>query len=123
MAKPLKPPTSILPYLAWIISGVLTILDWMALRELVIAITVKIAKTVPMEKQIERGWFLHSIIPVVDRSAVLVLGIIGLGLVLSLDYIYRAGLAKGVLRKRFGLVTAIQVGVWVVCQGFIFLLG
>ena len=115
----MKPLTSVLPYLAWIVSGVLTILDWMALRELVVAIAVKIAKTVPIEEQIERGWFLHSIIPVVDRSAILVLGIIGLGLVLAFDYIYRTGLAKGVLRKRFGLITAIQVGVWVMCQGVI----
>jgi hypothetical protein len=118
----MKPLTSVLPYLAWIVSGILTVLDWMALRELVVAIAVKIAKTVPMEKQIERGWFLHSIIPVVDRSAVLVLGVIGLALVLSFDYIYRTGLAKGVLRKRFGLITAIQVGVWVMCQGVILII-
>jgi len=76
---------------------------------------VWIADTVPVEEQAERGWFLNRTIPAVDKFALAILGFAALALVLAFEYIYRAALAKGVLWKRFGVITAIQVGILAVC--------
>lgn len=115
--------TAVLPYLAWIVSSILAILDWMALRALVVAIAVRITESVPRQQQIESGWYVRFTVPAVDRFAVLVFGAIGLGLVLAFEYMYRTAAEQGVLKRRFGLITAVQVGVWLVCQAVIFALG
>ena len=101
--------------LAWLISVVLTVLDGIALRMVAVELAVLITNSVPIEQQAERGWFLYRILPAVDKFAVAILGVAALVLVLSFEYIYRAALAKGMLRKRFSIITAVQVGVLVGC--------
>jgi hypothetical protein len=113
---------SVLPILAWLVSIILTILDWLAVRELVVAIAIRATQAVPMEQQIKRGWFVHNIIPAIDRFAVLGCGVIGFGLVMVFEYIYRNAQAKGVLARRFCLFTGIQVGVYIVCRVLVFVL-
>ena len=115
--------SAVLPYLAWAVSSILTILDWMALRALTVAVAVKVTEAVPMDKQIESGWYVRFTIPAVDRFAVLVFGVISLGLVLAFEYIYRTAHAEGTLKRRFGLITTVQVAVWLLCQGVIFMIG
>ena len=102
-------------YLAWIISFALTILDWMALRNLVRAIVTTILVTMPTEQRVEKRLFPQLIIPAADQLATLVFGVIALILVVALEYVYRTAAAKGMLKKRFGLVTALQMGVFAVC--------
>jgi len=111
----MKPLSFASCFLAWVISSVLTVLDGIALRAVAVELAVLITNTVPIEQQAERGWFLYQILPAVDKFTVAILGVAALVLVLSFDYIYRAALAKGVLKKRFGVITAVQVGVLVGC--------
>jgi len=106
----------IFPFVAWIVSGILTVLDWVAVRELVVAITVRATETVPFEQQVESGFLLRWIIPAIDRFAILGCGVIGLALVIAFDYVYRRAQAQGVLLKRFARITAVQVVVYVLCK-------
>jgi hypothetical protein len=103
------------PYLAWFVSSVLVVIDGIALRTAAAEIAAWIADAVPREQQAERGWFLFQAIPAADKCAVAILGVAALALVLSLDFIYRAARAKGVLWRRFGVITAIQVAVLAGC--------
>ena len=101
--------------LVWLISLALTLLDGLALRAVVIDLAAVIAGAAPMERQAERGWFLYHTIPAVDKFAVLVFGLAAFALVIWFDYTYRAAHANGTLKRRFSVVTAVQVGVLVVC--------
>ena len=109
-------------YLAWIISSALTALDWAVLRTTTVAIADAISKAVPIEQQAQRGWLLQWAVAAVDQFAVFGFGVIALGLVISFDYVYRTGLAKGTLKKRFGIVTAARVAVLVICAMVLFVL-
>ncbi len=109
-------------YLAWIVSFALTLFDWMALRNLVRAIVTTVLVTMPTEQRVEKLLFPQLIIPAVDQIATLVFGVIALILVVVLEYVYRSAAAKGMLKKRFGLVTTLQAGVFVVCLVFILII-
>jgi hypothetical protein len=109
-------------YLAWIISSMLTVLDCIALRMVAGELAALIADTVPMERQAERGWFLYQTLPAVDKFAIAILGLAALASVLAFDYIYRAARKQGVLGKRFGVITAVQVGILAVC-GVVVIIG
>jgi hypothetical protein len=112
-----------LPYLAWPISAVLTILDWVAVRELIIAISIRATEIVPLEQQVQSG-FLHKwVVPAVDGFGILVCGIVSFVLVLAFEPIYRRAQEQGVLAKRFALITATQVVVIVVCRLLSFAFG
>ena len=73
----------ILPFLAWIFSAILTILDWIAVRDLILDLAIKATEIVPFEQQVLDG-FLHKwVIPAVDGFGVLLCGIVAFGLVLA----------------------------------------
>ena len=74
-----------------------------------------IADAAPMERQAQRGWFLYHIIPAVYKFAVLVFGLAAFALVIWFDYTYRAAQAKGTLKRRFGVITAVQLCILVGC--------
>jgi hypothetical protein len=101
--------------LAWLLSVVLIVLDGLALRMVVIDLAAAIADAAPTEQQAERGWFLYHSIPAVDKFAVLVIGLAALASAIWFDYVYRAAQAKGTLRRRFGVITAIQASILVGC--------
>lgn len=113
----------VLPFLAWLFSSVLIVPDWVAVRELVVVASMRVTGTVSFERQAESGWFVHSIVPAVDRFAVLVFGVVGLALVLAFDYIYRAAWKKARLMRQFSLITGIQVGVFLTCRVLLIILG
>ncbi|MCP4537859.1 MAG: hypothetical protein GY832_12010 [Chloroflexi bacterium] len=118
-----KALTAVSSYLAWIVSFALTLFDWMALRSLVRAIVTTVLVTMPTEQRVEKLLFPQLIIPAIDQIATLVFGVIALILVIALEYVYRTAAAKGMLKKRFSLVTALQVGVFVVCLVLILIAG
>ncbi len=107
---------NLLPILAWLISGILTMLDWAVLRTTFIAIAEAINRAIPIEQQIASGWRLRWIVPAVDRLSIFMLGIIALGLILGFDSLYRTASEAGKLKQRFMIVTAIHVAVFVVCS-------
>ncbi len=107
--------TTVSSYLAWIVSFALTLFDWMALRNLVRAVAIMILATMPTQQRVEKRLFPQLIIPAVDQITAIVFGVVALVLVVALEYVYRNAAAKGMLRKRFGRVTALQVGFFVAC--------
>jgi hypothetical protein len=93
------------------ISGALSVLDWLILRLAITDIAVVIANAVPIESQIRNHWYLRWTVPAVDKIALAILGLCAFLSICILDYYYQAGLLKGAIKKRFGLATTIQVGV------------
>ena len=61
--------------------------------------------------QIERQWFVRWPAAAVGKFALAILGIAAMLVVMALDYVYRDGIIKGTIKKRFVTVTAIQVGI------------
>ncbi len=112
----------LLPILAWLISGVLTMLDWAILRTTFIAIAEAINRAVPIEQQMANGWRLRWIIPAVDRLSIFLLGVIALGLVLGFEALYRTAAEAGELKRRFTIITAIHVAVFIICSIILFIL-
>jgi hypothetical protein len=109
--KKLKPTQFIPFYLLWAISGLVCVLDWLISRAAVTAVASAIAASIPKEAQIERQWFARWPVAALDKFALVILGIIAMLVVMALDYVYRDGLIKGTIKKRFVTVTAIQVGI------------
>ena len=109
--KQLKPAQFVPFYLLWITSGLLCVLDWLISRAAVTAVATAIAASVPMEVQVERQWFLRWPVSALDQLAMVILGIAAMVVVMALDYVYRDGLIKGTIKRRFATVTAIQVGI------------
>jgi len=66
---------------------------------------------VPIESQIRNQWYLRWTVPAVDNFVLVSLGLCAFLSICFLDYYYQAGLLKGVIKKRFGLATSIQVGI------------
>ena len=112
--KKLKPIQYLYFYVLWFVSGVLNIADWFALRAAISALAATIAQSVSMEWQIERQWFLRWPASAVDKVALVVLGIAAIVTWFWFDYYYRDALVEGRIKRRFGLVTAIQIGLLVV---------
>ena len=107
----LKPIQFIPFYLLWGASGALCVVDWLVSRAAVTAVASAIAESIPKEVQIERQWFLRWPVAALDKFALVILGIVAMLVVMALDYVYRDGLIKGTIKKRFLTVTAIQVGI------------
>jgi hypothetical protein len=104
----------ILPYAAWLISALFTLLDWAAIRELLITVSIRATEIVPFEEQVLSG-FLHKwAIPAVDGFGILLCGVVAFGLVLAYEPIYRKAQEQGILVKRFAQITLVQVAVLVV---------
>ena len=106
----MKPVQFIPFYLLWILSSVLSVLDWFALRAATTAVAAAIAAAVPQEKQIEMQWNLAYPVAALDKFAMVIFGIAAMVSVMSFDYLYRDAIVKGRTKRRFVTVTAIQVG-------------
>jgi hypothetical protein len=102
-------------YLLWITSSVLSVVDWLALRGATIALADAIDRAVPIETQIERQWYLRWAARAADPCSLAFFSVFAFLSIIAFDYLYRTALEKGVIRKRFIQVTAIQVGILVVC--------
>ena len=105
----------ILPFLTWIISSILTVIDVAVLRTTIVTIADAINRAIPIEDQVQRGWLLRWPVSAIDQFAILILGAVALGLVISFDFIYRTALQKGTLKHRFALVTTVQIAVFIAC--------
>ena len=56
------------------ISGTLSVLDWLTLRSAITDVAVVIANAVPMEAQIANQWYLRWTVPSVDKFALALSG-------------------------------------------------
>jgi len=101
-------------YLLWIVSSALSVLDWFLLRSALTAVASAIANAIPMEVQIRRQWYARWVVRAVDPCATAVLSVLLLVSIILFDYLYRAAIEKGTIKKRFGLVTGIQAGILIV---------
>ena len=101
-------------YLLWIISSALSVLDWFLLRSALTAVASAIANAIPMEVQIRRQWYARWVVRAVDPCATAVLSVLLLVSIILFDYLYRAAIEKGTIKKRFSTVTGIQVGILIV---------
>lgn len=123
MEPHLKPVQSVPFYLLWIVSAILSVLDWLLLRSAASALAALIAASVPIEKQIERNWYLRWTVPAVDKIALVVFGIAAVLSIMTFDYIYRNAIIKHKVRQRFTTITAIQVGLLILSVAIITLTG
>jgi hypothetical protein len=94
----------------WLVSAILSIADWFALRAAINAVAAAIAGSVSIEAQIRRGWYLRWPAAAVDKFAMGCLGILAVLSIISFEWVYRSALLGGKGRKRFLTVAGIQVG-------------
>ena len=99
--------------LMWIVSGILSVADWLALRAAVSAVAAAIAGSVSIEAQVRRNWFLRWPAAAADKFALACLGILAVLSIMSFEWVYRSALLHGRGRKRFLTVAGIQVGLLV----------
>jgi succinate dehydrogenase hydrophobic anchor subunit len=99
----------------WIISSALSVLDWMALRGATVALVDLIERLVPIERQIESGWYLRWVVRAANPCSLAFFSIFAVVSILGFDYLYRNAIEKGTIKKRFALVTGIQVGILALC--------
>jgi hypothetical protein len=111
----MKPLQYVPFYVLWIISSALSVLDWFLLRAATVAITDAIQRAVPMEVQIERGWYLRWMVRAANPCSLVFFSIFAFASIVAFDHIYRTAIEKGTIKKRFGLVTSIQAGILIVC--------
>jgi hypothetical protein len=114
--KQLKPRQYLTFYLLWIASGILCVFDALATRSAITAIAAAMASAIPMEIQIQRQWYLRWPVRAVNQFAWAIVGIGAVVAIMALDYVYRTAILKGVIKKRFATVTAIQVGILIVAE-------
>ena len=104
-----------LPYLAWLVSSALTVLCWAVLRTTTMAAAGAARRALAESADPETARRLRWAVAAVDPFTVFGLGLLGLGLVLAFEYIYRKAHRQGRLWRTFGLVTGIQAGLLLVC--------
>ena len=109
--KQLKPIQFIPFYLLWGFSGALCVLDWLVARTAITSVASAIADTIPMEKQIERQWFVRWPVAALDKVVLVILGITAMVVFMGLNYVYQKALIEGTIKKRFATVTGIQAGI------------
>ncbi len=108
--KDLRPLEFIPFYLLWIVSGALTIIDGLLLRQAVTAVAAALGQVVPMTWQVEHHWYVRWVVRAVDPLATAILTIAVFAAIIILDYLYRNAIIKKTIKKTFALVTAIQLG-------------
>jgi hypothetical protein len=109
-------PVQFIPfYLLWIISSALSVLDWIALRGATVALVDLIDRSVPIERQIERGWYLRWVTRAANPCSLAIFSVFAVLSIIGFDYLYRTAIEKGTIKKRFALVTGIQVGILALC--------
>jgi len=90
----------LLAYLLWIVSLALGVL---------IAITIRAAYQLAMAVTSTDRYVFRA----VDNFSIVFLGLLLIGLLVFTESYYRTGVEKGKLLRRFGRLTAIQVGILV----------
>ena len=119
----MKRLSPILPYLAWPVSALLTLLDWIAIRALLIVISIRATEIVPFQQQVESG-FLHKwVIPAIDGFGILLCGVVAFVLVMAYEPIYSRAQKQGIMARRFTQITTAQVVIFVVCGLLSYVLG
>jgi hypothetical protein len=111
----LEPRQIALFYALWLLSIALSLLDWFALRAAITAVVATIANAIPIEYQIEHQWYARWTVRAADPCAVATLTVLAFASIIALDFVYRDAIWKGTIKKRFGVVTAVQVGIAAVC--------
>ena len=111
--KRLKPRQIPLLIGLWLVSSILSLMDWVALRASIASIAAVIANSVPIEKQIEGQWYLRWTVRAVDPCNVAILTTLAFLSIVGFDQLYRDAIWKGNIRRTFTVVTAIQVGILV----------
>ena len=111
----LEPRQTALFYALWIVSVALTVLDWVALRAASTAVVAAIADAIPIEYQIERQWYARWTVRAADPCAIAILTLLAFASIVTFDFLYRDAIWKGTIVKKFGIVTAVQVGIAAVC--------
>jgi hypothetical protein len=111
----LEPRQIALFYGLWILSGALSLLDWVALRAAISALVTTIANAIPIEYQIEHQWYARWTVRAADPCAIAILTVLAFASIIALDFMYRDAIWKGTIKKRFGIVTAVQMGIAAVC--------
>ncbi len=109
--KKLRPVQFIPFYLLWGISGALCVLDWLVARTAITTVVSAIAASIPIEKQIERQWFVRWPVAALDKFVLVILGIAAMLVIMGLDYVYQNAMIKGTIKKKFATVTGIQAGI------------
>ena len=109
--KSLKPRQTLLSVALWILSALLSALDWVALRAAITAVAAVIVDAVPMEWQVEHQWYLRWMVRAADPCSMAVLTVLAFVTIIGFDPLYRSAVWKGTIRKTFTLVTGIQVGI------------
>jgi hypothetical protein len=94
----------------WIVSGALSLADWVALRAAITAVVSAIVDAVPIEWQVQRQWYLRWTARAADPCSIAVLTVLAFLCIVGFDFLYREAIWKGKIRKTFITVTAIQVG-------------
>jgi hypothetical protein len=94
----------------WIVSTLLSLLDWAAMRAAFTAVVAVVVGLVPIEWQIENRWYLRWTARAADPCIVAVLTVLAFLSLIGFDYLYRDAIWKGKIRKTFAVVTGIQVG-------------
>jgi len=109
-------PLQFIPfYLLWIVSSALTVIDGLLLRSAITAIAAPALESVSWEYQMEHLWFARFTLTAIDSWVLALLGIVALSCIISFDYLYRSAIIKQTIKKTFGIITAIQVGIIVLC--------
>ena len=122
--EPKLKPAQLLPfYLLWLVSSILSIADWLLMRAAASATAVLIAASVPIQRQIEGRWYLRWVPPAVDKIALLVFGIAAVLSIMTFEYVYRDAFIKNKIRRRFAVITAVQVGLLLLSVAIITLTG
>ena len=109
--KRLKPRQVPLYVGLWLVSGIVSLLDWVALRAAITAVVAAIVGAVPIEWQVEHQWYLRWTARATDPCSIAVLTVLAFVTIIGFDPLYRGAIWKGTIRKTFTIVTAIQVGV------------
>jgi hypothetical protein len=99
--------------LMWIVSGMLSVADWLVLRAAVSAVAAAIAGSISIETQIRRNWFLRWPAAAVDKFALVCFGILAVLSIMSFEWVYHSALLRGKGTRRFLTVAGIQVGLLV----------
>jgi len=98
----------------WLVSGILSLLDWVALRAAITAVAAAIAGAVPIGWQVEHQWYLRWTVRATDPCSIAVLTVLAFVTIIGLDPLYRGAIWNGSIRKTFTIVTAIEAGVLVI---------
>jgi len=111
--KRLKPRQTLLYVGLWLFSGIVSLVDWVALRAAVTAVAAAIVGAVPIEWQVEHQWYLRWTVRATDPCSIAVLTVLAFLTILGFEPLYRNAIWKGTARKTFTIVTAIQAGILV----------